>query len=72
MRLIDAVDGVREEGAGGRALNAGVSLLKMLGSTFKIGPVFSEPGAVPARRGGGIGGGLGVVMDGEDGDGCAY
>ena len=72
IRLTDVVEGVREGGAGGRDLKSGDSVPEKLGSTFNVEPVFSTPGAVPARLGGGSGGGFEAVIDDEDDDGCVF
>lgn len=73
MRLTDVVDGVREGGAGGRGLKAVSSIESDEKVVSELGSVFSSPGVVPARRGGGNGGGLDDVVDIElVGDGCVY
>lgn len=71
--MIDVVDGVREGGTGGRGLEAGGSLESVTGAGPELGLVCSCAGLVPARRGGGNGGGFEDVVDDEFvGDGCLY
>lgn len=72
-RLTDVVDGVREGGAGGRSLKAVGSIESDERIVSKLGSAFSWPWFVPARRGGGNGGGLDDAVDTELlGDGCVY
>lgn len=71
MRWIDVVDEVRDGGAGGRDLEAGISLESAVVTALELGSVFSGAKFKPARRGGGNGGGFEELVDDEFvGDGC--
>lgn len=71
--MIEVVDGVRDGAAGGRGLKCSASVESITGKTLEIGLMFSWVGFVPARRGGGSGGGFDDVVDDEfEGEGYVY